>query len=547
MAAPAQLSEGLAKRYNQNPRSVIFARYASVLLQQEKVMEAISICQAGLGHLPDYLVGHLVLAKCFGEGARFEEAIAAYKSALAIDRRCPGALKSLGDLYRKLQNEDQAAAYYNAYLDVNPFDQEIRLLVDRYLEQGSFGFRPRGAQEVPISTREVEEIGVSQSSDASAMPDDVPDLTNSSSADSVDEVNEYEVAKDDEGSLFDKLQAESIDTSAPSKAVDTEVVAGDDVLATLDALETKEDVESPIEAAIEEINSVSEPEQPITETSAVEGNDILASFDALETDNAKEQDSVVITGDDVVSSIKEETSDYGILDQLQDDSVETIEPKSPETENESALIAGDDVFATLDSLGEEDHSTTDQETEKEESTRTIPTLESSDDELPVDDVLASLEELQNSSEQLGVSNESKSSTSYLSGFQNDGEDEPTVMLSEEDIEKAREELAVSQSEPSTAELSEYEDGQLPVHTAPSNVATVTLAELYFKQGLKDQAVDIYRKLLDREPDNTEIETRISDIEASIAADASPNQQSRRTDHRRPQRGGGLGFSKKRKR
>jgi hypothetical protein len=50
--------------------------------------------------------------------------------------------------------------------------------------------------------------------------------------------------------------------------------------------------------------------------------------------------------------------------------------------------------------------------------------------------------------------------------------------------------------------------------AGANVATVTLAEIYFQQGLKEQALQIYRQLLEREPGNESVRKRITEIEAS---------------------------------
>ena len=49
-----------------------------------------------------------------------------------------------------------------------------------------------------------------------------------------------------------------------------------------------------------------------------------------------------------------------------------------------------------------------------------------------------------------------------------------------------------------------------------HVATVTLAEIYFQQGLKEQALQIYRQLLARQPDNETVKVRVREIEASIA-------------------------------
>jgi len=50
--------------------------------------------------------------------------------------------------------------------------------------------------------------------------------------------------------------------------------------------------------------------------------------------------------------------------------------------------------------------------------------------------------------------------------------------------------------------------------APPNVATLTLADIYFQQGLKEQALQIYRQLLEREPENETARKRIQEIEAS---------------------------------
>ena len=47
-----------------------------------------------------------------------------------------------------------------------------------------------------------------------------------------------------------------------------------------------------------------------------------------------------------------------------------------------------------------------------------------------------------------------------------------------------------------------------------NVATVTLAEIYLQQGLKEQALQIYRQLVERQPDNEAAQKRLRELEAS---------------------------------
>lgn len=66
--------------------------------------------------------------------------------------------------------------------------------------------------------------------------------------------------------------------------------------------------------------------------------------------------------------------------------------------------------------------------------------------------------------------------------------------------------------PVREEEEEPENGE----NSPPHVATVTLAEIYFQQGLKEQAAQIYRQLLQRQPDDPEVKRRLAEIEASIA-------------------------------
>jgi tetratricopeptide (TPR) repeat protein len=69
--------------------------------------------------------------------------------------------------------------------------------------------------------------------------------------------------------------------------------------------------------------------------------------------------------------------------------------------------------------------------------------------------------------------------------------------------------------------------------AGANVATVTLAEIYFQQGLREQALQIYRQLLEREPENDSVRKRIEEIEATKPDGGEPGPGS---DPRRPRPG-----------
>jgi tetratricopeptide (TPR) repeat protein len=63
---------------------------------------------------------------------------------------------------------------------------------------------------------------------------------------------------------------------------------------------------------------------------------------------------------------------------------------------------------------------------------------------------------------------------------------------------------------------EEEEPELEEDSAP-HVATVTLAEIYLQQGLKEQAAQIYRQLLERQPEDDSARRRLNEILREIEA------------------------------
>ena len=49
--------------------------------------------------------------------------------------------------------------------------------------------------------------------------------------------------------------------------------------------------------------------------------------------------------------------------------------------------------------------------------------------------------------------------------------------------------------------------------------SATLAELYFKQGFAEKAVEVYRQLIEREPENDRLRRRLAELQAPRIAPA----------------------------
>ena len=75
----------LEKICDQNPTSILFARLADGLLQQEEVARAIEVCRRGLRYRPSYTAGYVVMGKCYHAAGHYEEARLAFQTVLQLN------------------------------------------------------------------------------------------------------------------------------------------------------------------------------------------------------------------------------------------------------------------------------------------------------------------------------------------------------------------------------------------------------------------------------------------------------------------------------
>jgi len=108
-------------------------------------------------------------------------------------------------------------------------------------------------------------------------------------------------------------------------------------------------------------------------------------------------------------------------------------------------------------------------------------------------------------------------------------DEPDEVMSLDDLAPSDEpdEIAPLESltpdaDPDPAgsvEPTEVEEPAAPDEDA--GVVTRTLAELFVQQGLTDRAVEIYERLVAREPENHQLSTRLEELRAEVSGDDTP--------------------------
>lgn len=95
-----------------------------------------------------------------------------------------------------------------------------------------------------------------------------------------------------------------------------------------------------------------------------------------------------------------------------------------------------------------------------------------------------------------------------------------------DDEKSRHEQPPEEPMPAAAEAAEWDDvvaevGSLPADSAavPAGLNTVTLADLYERQGYPEKAIEIYQRILLQDPENRAVHDKIASLMLRMAGEA----------------------------
>ncbi len=78
--------------------------------------------------------------------------------------------------------------------------------------------------------------------------------------------------------------------------------------------------------------------------------------------------------------------------------------------------------------------------------------------------------------------------------------------------------------PGEPEIAETEANQVQPETGREELTTVTMAELYLKQGYPEKALNVYQDILASDPDNLEIQKRIEELSGQTKPPPSPENQ-----------------------
>lgn len=514
----------LRKKLEKNPKSILFARLADFYLKQKRLKEALDLCVQGIENNPDYITGNYILAKIYLTMGDHEKAEAQFKKVISHDRYFLSAHKHLADMMVKIGWENKAINHYKDILQLDPLEQEAAQMLETFsIEEsaGETGIAEEGfptSEDIPEPEEKSEEKGM-ESSEIDHELRKVFDEENISEEKSQHNIELEEVTAQDE------VKAEA-DETENSDIEELDFQLPDDESEITPAEKSTE---------AEEKQETKKPEQPLSEDEvsdnwmlpdglaekAGEKEETLPSDQEIKEEQMQEESDIL--SDDTLSQEMPPESKEGIdqfteeketeskTEQTSQESTESIS-EIPELEPELPNPLLDDE--AQESKGPE---STDKQTNLSEETEE-PSIPSEREEFSPDtsdqqeqeDLEEEIEEVQEIEEEVEQEETVKPEPEETEEIEEEKELEDT-----EAVEESKEIKQPEQPEPEQPKADTSEKEEKPEQDKPQQedtLVTPTLGEIYSAQGQYSKALEVYRKLLEKDPDNKEYVKKIQELE-----------------------------------
>lgn len=504
----------LKRRYDEKPEQW-FAALADAHRKVGDLDRAIRIVQAGILQRPNYVSGHIVLGRCLVDQGADDEAEKVFEEVLELDAENIIALKVLGDVAERRGNWESARRWLGRLLEVDPMNEEARMVLDRVSQPQSTSEAQSASAEPLLAT----ESAARTAGVASKLGTDDEKLDSAPIVEA-DEVPEPLTEADTEPfpeievPSFPWSQAPAMEDadSAPEERQDPEPAekASDFVIER-----TSEAMEVVADAQRHPSNPFAALEEAETKFVSFDSPSDVVEPKILDKDDSGELAAGTL---DFVA----ETTPGGPADSRTEDGDVSEEPLSREVLDSEA----ESVFAELasDMTPLFDAAPAFRPGDERDD------VEEGDDdgeapfEDPADSDLWSIGSHQTSSgseEVLDSEGPQEEAAAELSPLDSPESEEP------KEQEDWRRQFASESTDrfvrrrPQHEEAEAEADEEPPESARSPSLMTETMAEVYAAQGLFDQARDVYRQLLSNAPGDPSLEAGLAALEKRAAAAAGP--------------------------
>ena len=481
--------DNLNKFYQKNPNSIAFAYLGSRLIDKGEYQEAIDLCREGVQRHPQYAFGHYILGMAYYHLKNYNEAKKELEFSLSYDPATPKGWEMLSAVNEILNLTDDANdSNLNSYL-YDVFNQEA---VNNFIVENK---TVQKDEEETQETKENTDINIFDS-DEELTDKDIDELI-STTTEKEDKGDDFLKTLDD---VFIEKGEELPETGTElTEDMDEGEIIGDEDLNLEDLKESKEDIVSAQEftSAIDSFFSEYE-EHETDEEAEPENKSQMPDLEETETSGPVETEGT------------EEISEPDFEDFKIDELEQTEEPE-PEQEQPKSK------YGPVFEVPEED------ETSPETAPNEFETGEfnqSDQDLIDISSVVSDLIEEE----------ETDSDTINDISFEPDQIKEEPTQPEKEAGEKIPEPKKKEKKPPAiktpdvheldrTVELkedSEKSEGEIPrKETAKFGrppILSPTLGEIYIAQGRFEEAIDVFRQLLEKDPESARFKRKIQDLE-----------------------------------
>jgi tetratricopeptide (TPR) repeat protein len=547
----------LEKAYRRSPQAPLFAHLAEIYLKKGDVPRALTLCLSGCKLFPDYPTGHLILSRCYEVQGDLEDARKALVRGLLLDPVNPSGCgrlaricHQLGDLPMALKSMQKAANLdafsETAQQEVQSLEQEL------HEESGKTAETDEGETVAALAALGPE-------ADQDVFSGSAGEAAKMEAASSVEE-NASQVSEPEGDEPFRRIYEEpdpkstSSQTDDPAKLMKSADEIQDDIDAFFDTMSVspaalpaidEPDADSLLASDHRDpVSSEGVEEMPTAEAAELEPVPDLVSLSAAPTEDLP-SDALDSAGAEALATLMTPTvaADDGTAETDPNASADSpADPAPPASDNqanvhlvlsapsemnvpaplpdaESGLDAGEpvepspteerdpmvDSFISLTDAPSSEPSTMNTESEPVDAPADPMLFLDSNSTRPPESRVADLD----GTAPTPTSPPDESDDLGLDGEESDhGEIANLAPVEDQELAQLFQEIDEHGSEQS--EMSVEKD---PGETAPkdASIATATLAALYQQQGLVEQAVEIYRRLLEEEPENAEFRRKIEEL------------------------------------